>query len=427
MGRKFNIVIFGATGFTGKYLVEELVNVRKRENLNFTWAVSARSEKKLDEILKEMSLSTGENLNDTPKIIADVSKPESIREMVRNCDIVLNCVGPYILYGEVVVKACVEEGTHHMDLSGESDYLENMLLKYSRSAEENGAYIIAPCGFDSVPADVGTTYLQQQFGGDLNSVDIYLQFHHAGKGSKINFGTWHSGVIEASKFFKRGLDRRLLYPDPLPKPQFRQTQRYLHNMSLGEDGKGWFFPNPVIDEKVIHRSQRHFYHKEGRQPIQAKVYFGARNIFSTLFILIGVGLLGLIAQFKFGLGLLEKYPEFFTFGAFGREGPTREQMDNLTFTFTLIGKGWSKSRSDTIEKQSQPPNKTKILKVKGRNPAYGATNQIFLHCALVMLEEKDKMPKRGGVYTPAVAFEKTSLVDRLNNNGVTFKIVDKDE
>lgn len=100
------------------------------------------------------------------KIVADVSDPESIKSMARLGKVVLNCVGPYRFFGEQVVKACVEEGTHHVDVSGEPQFLESMQLKYHKLAEEKGIYVVGSCGFDSIPADCGTVYLVQNFGGN---------------------------------------------------------------------------------------------------------------------------------------------------------------------------------------------------------------------------------------------------------------------
>jgi len=385
----------------------------------------------LDEILLEVSRNTGVDLKDVPKLMADVSDSDSLRRMAKQGDVVLNCVGPYAWFGEVVVRACIEEGTHHLDLSGEADYLETMQLKYDRLAEEKGVYVIAPCGFDSIPADLGTTYLQQQFGGDLNSVELYMQFHTGGKPAKLNHGTWDSGILMASKIFlMRALDKQL-HPDPLPKPKYGLAQRLLHYIDVGEQhsAKGWFFPNPMPDQRIVRRSQRYFYHKENKRPVQVNAYFGERNFFVSLFLIIGVAIMGLIAQFKLGQNLLIKYCEIFSLGMVSKKGPTQEEMDNHKFTFTLIGKGWSEKSDDGTGKEthSQPPNKTKVLLVKGRNPAYGATNEIFLNCALTVIQQKDKLPKKGGVYTPGVAFANTDLVDRLNKNktknGVSFTLV----
>jgi len=133
--------------------------------------------------------------------------------------------------------------------------------------------------------------------------------------------------------------------------------------------------------------------------------------------------MGLLAQFKFGLRLLEKYPQLFSFGMIKPEGegPSKEETDN-DFTFTLVGKGWDKQTSDAVKdgKFPNPPNKVATLTIKGKNPAYGGTVTIMLQAGLTIIKERSSMPRKGGVYTPGTAFERTTLGDRLNRHGVTF-------
>ena len=109
------------------------------------------------------------------KIEADVDNQESLQAMARQCSVVADCVGPFRFYGEPVVKACVAEGTHYVDVCGEPQYLETMQVKYNEEAKKNNSYIVGSCGFDSIPADCGVTYLQQKFeGNDRKWVSRFL-------------------------------------------------------------------------------------------------------------------------------------------------------------------------------------------------------------------------------------------------------------
>jgi len=110
-------------------------------------------------------LNPGLDLSGIEKVAADVSDVDSLRRMAQQCDVVINCVGPYRFYGENVVKACIAEGTHHVDVSGEPQFLEKMQLLYHKEAEAKGVYIVGACGFDSIPADMGTVFLQNNFKG----------------------------------------------------------------------------------------------------------------------------------------------------------------------------------------------------------------------------------------------------------------------
>lgn len=99
------------------------------------------------------------------KIVADVSDDDSLKRMAAQGSVIVNCVGPYRFFGEQVVKACLEEGASHVDISGELQFLEGMQIKYHSVAEEKGVYIVGACGYDSVPGDCGVVYLQQKFDG----------------------------------------------------------------------------------------------------------------------------------------------------------------------------------------------------------------------------------------------------------------------
>ena len=172
----YDIMIFGATGYTGQYVVEFLVrNLQKEANKHLTWAVAGRTESKLTMVLKAASEATGQVVTDTPLIICDSSDQDSILGMAKQARLVVNCVGPYRFHGEAVVQACVEAGAHHVDISGEPEYLEKMQMKYHVPAEEKGVYVVGACGFDSVPADLGQVFLAKNMGGDVNEIETYLE------------------------------------------------------------------------------------------------------------------------------------------------------------------------------------------------------------------------------------------------------------
>jgi short subunit dehydrogenase-like uncharacterized protein len=148
-----------------------------------------------------------------------VQDEKSLKQMARKARIVINCCGPYRFFGEPVVKACVEEGSHHVDVSGEPQYMETMQLKYHSAAEEKGIYIISACGVDCIPTDLGVAFLQQKFIGTLNSVDIYLELWEEGEktpGPAINYGTWESAVYILAHVKELKTLRRQLFTTPLP-------------------------------------------------------------------------------------------------------------------------------------------------------------------------------------------------------------------
>ncbi|XP_061390620.1 lipid droplet localized protein-like, partial [Musca vetustissima] len=162
-GEKLDAIIFGATGFTGQIVVEDAIEIFK----DLKWGIAGRNEKKLKELLEKIGKRANTDLSQIPVVVADVGDEKSIENMAKNCKIVLNCCGPYQLYGEIVVKACVEAGTHHVDLSGEPQYISAMQLKYHELAQSSGSYVISNCAFESIPAELGVLYAEENFPGKL--------------------------------------------------------------------------------------------------------------------------------------------------------------------------------------------------------------------------------------------------------------------
>ncbi|KAF5276903.1 hypothetical protein FQA39_LY06454 [Lamprigera yunnana] len=222
MPERVDIVIFGATGVTGEYTAPYVYRLAKEKGL--TWGVGGRSEQKLKDVLKRTADRVGvENLNDIPIFIADTSDEDSILQMTSKAKVIINCCGPFIKYGEVVVKNCVDSGTHHIDVSGEAYFHEILYVKYSKTAEEKGVYLIIACGFDSVASEVGLAYLTETFSGILNSVEVYItpQNRETATGSSVNYGTWESvvnGIGDGKNYYNLHKSRKLSpLPDVKPK------------------------------------------------------------------------------------------------------------------------------------------------------------------------------------------------------------------
>lgn len=167
-----------------------------------------------------MGKKSDTDLSKIPIIIADIGDEDSLKKMSEQCKIVVNCCGPYRFFGEQVVKACISSGTHHVDVSGEPQYMERMQLEYNDLASEKGVYIVSACGFDSIPADMGILFLENHFDGEVNSVETYLESWEEGKsvgGASIHYGTWESavyGLAHANEL--KGL-RSKLYKERLPR------------------------------------------------------------------------------------------------------------------------------------------------------------------------------------------------------------------
>lgn len=182
--REFDLIIFGATGFTGFFMVRELLQViaeNPTEYSSLKWAVAGRNLTKLDETLGKLAQELNVNLSKVEKIKADVGDADSLRKMAKQTKLIINVVGPYQLYGKQVVDACVQSGTHHIDISGESTYIESTQIEYDAKAQETNSIIISTCGWDSIPNDVGVAFLKKHFDGKLHSVESFMRFHYGPK------------------------------------------------------------------------------------------------------------------------------------------------------------------------------------------------------------------------------------------------------
>lgn len=419
-GGTYDLVVFGATGYTGQFVAEEVARIADK-NPDLKFAYAGRSKEKLEKTLMMARANTKLELADVPLITADVSDEESLLSMANQAKVVINCVGPYRFYGEKVVKACIEGGADHVDISGEPQYLETMQLKYAKEAEEKGVHIVGACGFDSVPADMGTLFLQDSFEGDVNSVEMVVSLHDESSGNApINFTTMECAIHGLAHSSELKTIRKDLFSTQLPKPCFKPEPR--GKLFFSEEAGRWCLPNMASDRSVVMRSQRCNFELEKRRPVQFSAFFGISSLSTAIFGIVFGVLFYVMASISFTRSLLLKYPEFFTFGLFSRKGPKREDLVNMKFCVTLTGKGWEKKIEDPEQQHTDPPTVSKTVTVVGPDPGYFGTATIVSQCALTVLQEKDKLPKSGGVFPPGAAFVKTTLRSRLEDNGISFKV-----
>ncbi|XP_070580714.1 saccharopine dehydrogenase-like oxidoreductase [Ptychodera flava] len=412
--KKFDLVVFGASGFTGQFVVEEVARVT--EDPNFKWAVAGRSESKMTAVLKQAELRTGKSLDGIEVLIADVTDEDSMAALCKQTKLLLNCVGPYRFWGEQTVKACVENGAHHIDISGEPQFLEKMQLKYHDKAKENNVYVVGSCGFDSIPADMGVEFMRQKFPGEVNTVENYLTFHTGSKGMVIHYATWQSAIHGFADQDKLKEIRKVLNTQPLPKLKPRLQRRGMAFFS--PDVNKWCVPFLGADASVVRRSQKFHYEKETQRPIQFGAYVTVAGLLSLISLFVFGSIFGMLAKFKFGRTLLEKYPKLFTLGLVSHEGPSREQMEDVSFSMTFYGEGFSKKGENT-EKHDMKM----VTKVTGPEPGYVTTPIAMVQAAKILLSEQSLLPNSGGVYSPGAAYAKTTLIEKLVEHGIKFTVV----
>ena len=202
------------------------------------------------------------------------------------------------------MAACLAAGTHHLDISGEPQFLETMQLEHHAEAEAAGVYVIGSCGFDSIPADLGAMVLADAMDGDVATMETYLKVTVPDiPGPSINFATWQSAIHGFAHASELAGVRAKLYPERLPRLAPRLAPRGALHRS---PGGAWCLPFPGSDKSVMYRSQRCLHHREGARPAQVQCYVQLPSLPSAL-LTIAVGtVFGLLAKTRCGRGILGK-------------------------------------------------------------------------------------------------------------------------
>ena len=392
---KFDLVVFGATGFTGKRVVKYL----RDRKVKYSVAVAGRSESKLKELQQELGTSFG-------VIVADAGDSKSLQDMAKAAKVVLNCSGPFRFYGEAVVKACVENQASYTDITGEPQFIEGMYEKYDELAKKNNVTIVPACGFDSMPAELGTMTAKEEYkkaGGVVHDIECFISTKSGPAGLVVNFTTFECavyGVGDADSL------RALRKQSQRPKLNTNGKLK-IHKLPKKDPRVGWIAIFPGADPSVVKLSQQ-------IQQTRNKAYMGTNfaayvivpSFLSLVQLVFGALLFMLFASFNGGRQMLLKYPEFFTFGTFTKKGPSEEQIQGASFSETFYCKG-----------VVGDAKKEMVVKVSGPEAGY-VTTPICCVAAAELLLDGDIYK---GVMTPAAAFTEKykQLVDKVKPISIT--------
>ncbi|CAH1183799.1 unnamed protein product [Phaedon cochleariae] len=424
---RLDLLVFGATGLTGKHVIALIHEIASSRSL--TWGIAGRSEKKLEALLHQKGTELGRDFSRIPVIVADVTNEESLLAMAKKTKVLLNCCGPFRSLGRPVVEACIKAGTHQVDVNGEPQYMEKLQLEKHEDAERNGVYILSACAIDSIPCELGILHLQKEFDGVLNSVVTYFEEKQEEErlpGCAANYTTWASSITASSNWGELNNLRKKLFRTKMPVLQPKLRKRILPFRNDLVDG--WMVPMPGPDHSVVERTQRYFYETKGKRPIQLECYYAEKGLWNVLVLAVLFLLFCILCRFEFGRRMLLNYPEIFSYGNFVKdEKPTQEKLDNTVFRLILCGEGWTSSEGRNVRdtQYSELCNGRIVGQVSGRNPWYGTTALCLVAAGVIVATESNKMPSRGGVYTPGAAFADTSMRQLLDQNGLTFGILSK--
>jgi short subunit dehydrogenase-like uncharacterized protein len=319
----------------------------------------------------------------------------------------------------------VQTGTHHVDLSGEPQFLESIQVDLHDKARDKGVYIVGCCGYDSVPSDFGIAYLKEN-NPDIrfDQVESYLLAKDA-KGKSINHGTFDSlvGAIQhwsqikvvarrvRDKFFTRPYEPMFaLKKSLLPRKDAILNQ--------------WTMPFWETDKLVVRRTQMISYAQDPDDyPVQFEPYMYIPNPIFYVVLVSFLPFFLLLCLFGPTRKYVQDYPELFTLGIFSKDGPTDKQVKNSSFEQYMVAKGWRKNTLNGKQPTSKP-DVTKLLHIKGPEVAYDATSIFILLSGITIIDELEQQTDvKPGVLTPGLAFRKTKLADRLRRNRIEFNQV----
>ena len=386
---KFDVVVYGATGFTGQ-LVAEYLTARYSHGDKIKWAMAGRSLSKLAAVRDVIGAP-----KDTPLIEAEAGDPNALRSLVGKTKLVLTTVGPYQLYGSELVAACANTGTDYLDLCGEPAWMREMIDAHHATAQASGARIVFSCGFDSIPFELGVYFLQEnakkEFGATVPRVK--------GRVRKMK-GTFSGGTAASLKatYAAAAKDGSLvaLLKNPFSlTPGFEGPKQPPGNKpEYDEDLETWTAPfvMATINTRNVHRSN-----------YLMKFPYGKTFVYDEMMVA-GPGEKG-EATAKAIVGANAAMGS--SGGPKPGEGPSKDERESGFYDILFVGLS-----SDGRQIHAS---------VRGdRDPGYGSTSKMIAECAVCLL--RDAADVKGGVWTPGAAMG-NRLIKRLTANaGLTFAI-----
>lgn len=452
MSDRTTLCVLGATGFTGKFVALEVARqisvLHKSTSTPFRWSIAGRRKDALLTIQSEIKELVGaSSKNDQTNIekgllpsivIADVNEIESIRTLANGTRLILNCVGPYYKFGENVILATIEASEkykksnqspgHYIDLCGEPNFIERIVLEYRQRAKLAGSIVLPASAYDSVPAELGTHMAISLLGKGVTpaSVEMLATFQTNGGWLAGHFATYACVVNGISPSGRQLLSRirKKLYSQ-LPKATSKvatkgfsagipKREKRFGIVTYDKEQDALLLPHMAADPAVVRLGQSLTLEDDPNfEPVKFIGWFAIPTLYIALFMAFYGMLISFFSKFEFGRSLLLRYPKFFTGGVFSHEGPTQEQLDNTQFSSTFIARGVSHYALQ--EKTSREPDVKTIVRVRGPEPGYVSTPILFVSVARAILEhEKDILP---GVSTPGAALRKTNLIKMINDDG----------
>ena len=393
--REYDIIIWGASGFTGRLVAEYLYKNYNSKDLK--WAIAGRDNQKLISIRKTF-------LNDeVPIVLADSFDETSLNKMTQRSNVICSTVGPYAKYGSLLVKSCIKNKTHYCDLAGEAQWIRKMIDLHHEEAIRNQVKIVNSCGYDSIPSDMGVYFINK----NLSKKNLTIKMRVTGTKGGYSGGTYASMqniIKEASS--DREVRKSLTNPyglNPVGE-QSGHDKRDLSSVVFDKKIKSWIAPFLMagINTKIVRRSNALSNYNYGKDFKYDEAVMTGRGIKGQLAgIMLSIPLILLAA--KPG-SILNKIFSFFV--PKPGQGPDKKERES----------GYFSSKFFVFDEHSN----SSIFKVTGdRDPGYGSTSKMLGESAVCLA--KDNLDNTFGIITPSYAMGNNILERLVSNAGLSFK------
>ncbi len=382
--REFEVVVYGATGYTGRLVAAHLLKTYGATG-DLAWAMAGRRQAKLEEVRALIGAPAS-----LPLVVADANDPTSLDAMVRRTKVIITTVGPYQLYGDALVAACAAAGTDYVDLTGESNWIAAKIAKHEAEAKASGARIVFSCGFDSIPFDLGVMFAEKRaaevFGAPAPRVRGRIRNMRGG----ISGGTMASGMATMAAVQRDPAIGALLANPFALTPGFQGPAQPAEKVYEDTVTGSWVAPfmMSAINTKAVHRSNFLMAHPWGRE-LQ----------YDELMMIPGPPKDGVAPGPGFDMGR----------PIAPGEGPTKEEREAGFYDILFIAEA--------------ADGRTVWTAVKGdMDPGYGSTSKMLGESAVCLARDVPRSVTPGGCWTSASAMGET-LIKRLEANaGVTFTV-----
>jgi short subunit dehydrogenase-like uncharacterized protein len=376
---EFDIIVYGATGYTGRLVAEHLAQ-RYGVGGEVKWAMAGRSSAKLAQVRDEIGAPSG-----TPLVVADAANPADLQALVTRAKAIITTVGPYQLYGSELVAACAAVGTDCLDLSGEPNWMRRMIDAHHAEAQKSGARILHSCGFDSIPFELGVWFCQETAKAKLGGPVPRVKGRVRGMKGGLSGGTAASGAATMAAIQKDPSQLAVMMSPFGLTPGFEGPPQPMGNTPEDDPDVGPVAPfmMAVINVKNVHRSNLLMGHPYGADFVYDEMVMGGPG---------GPGFTD--------LGSIPGGPPK------PGEGPTKEERDTGFYDILFIG-------------IASDGRKVRVSVKGDKDPGYGSTSKMLAETAIALIRAPDV---EGGVWTPAAALQ-GRLLERLQAHaGLSFQV-----